>query len=86
MRTAVRICALVIALGVLGFWLLRGADRGWTKTSIRVKRVDPITEIEVDDFKPSFVPGVDFLVGGLFVAGLLGGSSFFFQKARQTAG
>ena len=84
MKNGIRVTALLLALGILGFWFLRGADRGWTKTSVPVRRVDPITEIEVDDLKPHFVPGMDFLVGGLVIAGLLAGSSFFFQKAPQT--
>lgn len=86
MRTKIRVVALLLALGISGFWLLRGTNRVWTETSIRVKRVDPITQIEVDDFKPGFVPGVDFLVGGFAVAALLAGSSFFFRKAENQRG
>jgi len=84
MRTKIQVSALLLALCVLGFWCLRGDHRVWTATSVPVKRVDPITQIEVDDYQPRFVPGVDFLVGGMIVAGFLTGSSFLFGRRDRT--
>ena len=80
MRTLLRAVALVIAVGVLAFWFFTGMNRGWTKTSVAHKETDPVTEIEVDRYEKKFVPGVDFLAGGLLVAALAGGSSFLFRK------
>ena len=80
MKTLLRAVALLIAVGVVGFWLYAGASRGWTKTSVAHKEKDPVTEIEVDRYEKKFVPGVDFLAGGLLVAALAGGSSFLFGR------
>lgn len=80
MRTKFRIAGLFLALAVTVFWLFGGPNLGWTKTSAPRKRVDPVTELEVNDYEPRFIPGVDFLAGGLGVAGLLAASSFFFRK------
>ena len=35
---------VVLAAGAT--WLVTGANRGWTKTSVPVKTLDPVTEIE----------------------------------------
>jgi hypothetical protein len=80
MRTKLRVTALLLALAVLGFWLFGGPNLGWTKTSVPQKRVDPVTELEVNIYESRFVPGVDFLAAGLGLASLLGASSFFFRK------
>jgi hypothetical protein len=80
MRTLLRAVALVIAVGVVAFWIYAGMNRGWTKTSVAHKEKDPVTEIEVDRYEKKFVPGVDFLAAGLGLAALAGGSSFLFRK------
>ena len=59
-KRSLRILAATLILAALGLWLARGANRGWTKTSVPVKRTDEITGIAVDDYKKSFVPGLDF--------------------------
>ncbi len=82
MKTLLRAVALVIAVGVVGFWFYAGANRGWTKDSVSHKEKDPVTEIEVDRYEKKFVPGVDFLAGGLVVAGLAGGCSLLFRKGK----
>lgn len=82
MRTLLRTVALVMAVGVVAFWFFTGASRGWTKTSVAHKEKDPVTEIEVDRYEKKFVPGVDFLAGGLVAAALAGGSSFLFRKGK----
>jgi len=80
MKTLLRAVALGMVVGVPVFWFYAGANRGWTKTSVAHKEKDPVTEIEVDRYEKKFVPGVDFLAGGLLVAALAGGSSFLFRK------
>jgi len=67
-----RVLALLAALGVVSAWYLLGADRGWSKTAIPVKKTDPVTEIEYVEYDRRFVPGVDFLA-----TGLLGSAALF---------
>ncbi|MDB6109947.1 MAG: hypothetical protein JWR69_1697 [Pedosphaera sp.] len=86
MRTKLRWAALVLALVVLALWFFGGPNLGWTKNSVTHKEKDPVTEIEVDVFVKRWVPGVDFLGGGLVVAALLAGSSFLFGKSKGTKG
>ena len=82
MRTLLRAVALLIAVGVVTFWCIGGMNRGWTKTSVAHKEKDPVTEIEVDRYEKTFVPGVDFLAGGLLIAALAVGSSFLFRNRK----
>ena len=80
MRIKLRIVALLLALTILGFWFIGGRNLGWTKTSVVHKRVDPVTEIEVNVYQKGFVPGIDFLGAGLALAVVVGGVSCFFPK------
>jgi hypothetical protein len=80
MRTTLRIAALFLALAIAAFWFFGGANRGWTKTSVAHKQKDPVTELEVDVYEPRFVPGIDFLGGGLAVVVLVAGCSFLCRK------
>jgi hypothetical protein len=80
MRTTLRVAALLLALVIIAFWFFGGANHGWTKTSVAHKQKDPVTELEVDVYESRFVPGIDFLGGGLAVVALVAGSSFLFRK------
>jgi hypothetical protein len=76
-----RILAVIVALGFVGTWLSLGANTGWTKTSVPVTMIDEITDIESQTWEDKFVPGLEFLGAGLFVAIVVGGASFFFRKS-----
>jgi hypothetical protein len=65
MRRFLRVTALVVAVAAFSFWLAKGAHRGWSKTSVPVKKTDPITEIAYQDYEQRFVPGLDFLLAGV---------------------
>jgi hypothetical protein len=80
MRIMLRVVALLLALVVVAFWFFGGMNRGFTKTSVPHKEKDPVTEIEVDRYESKFVPGVDFLGGGIIAAGVIGACSLFFRK------
>ena len=84
MRRALQIIALLVLLATAGEWLLTGASRGWTKTSVAVKTLDPVTGIEGISYEKKFLPGVDFLGAGIAGAVLLGASSLFFRKPTNT--
>ena len=65
----------MLGLGV-AWWFFGGPNLGWTKTSEMVKSRDPVTDQEVIAWEKRFLPGVDFLVGGLLASGVLVGASF----------
>ena len=75
-KQAFRTSALLLFLAALALWLARGANLGWTKTSVPVKRTDEVTGITVDDYQKRFVPGVDFLGAALLGSVILTGASF----------
>lgn len=81
-KRSLRILAALLILAALGLWLARGANRGWTKTSVPVKRTDEITGIAVDDYKKSFVPGLDFVAAAVLGSSLLAAASFLFRNPQ----
>ncbi len=78
-----RFAGLLVLLGALGLWLVRGANRGWTKTSVPGKKLDEVTGIEGIEYRPGFVPGVDFVGAAALGAGALAGVSFLFRKPSK---
>jgi hypothetical protein len=79
-KKAFRILALALALVALGLWLATGAHRGWTKTSVAVVEVDPVTGLENPVPHRKFVLGVEWLGAGLVAAFALAGGSFLFKS------
>ena len=82
MRRIFRSVALALALGAVGTWLVSGANRGWTMTSVPRRTHDAVTGIEGVSYARSFVPGVDFLGAALLGASLLAGASFLFSNQQ----
>ena len=80
MKKSLRILAVLVLLAAGITWLATGANRGWTKTSVAVKTLDPVTEIEGITYQKKFLPGVDFLGAAFGGAALIAGASFFFRK------
>lgn len=83
MKSVLRILAIALAVTTVGLWLAKGANPGFTKDRIQVKTVDPVTEIEQVEWREVFIPGVEFLGGGMIVAGVLLGGSFFIRKQHK---
>jgi hypothetical protein len=81
-KRILRIVAAILILAALGVWLAQGANRGWTKTSVPVKKTDEVTGITVDEYQKQFVPGADFLGAALLGSALLAGASFLFRKPQ----
>ena len=79
MKRSLRILALVVGLATLGVWLATGAHRGWTKTSVTVVEIEPVTGLENPVQKKQFVMGVELLGTGLATAAALMGLSLFFK-------
>lgn len=71
LRKTLRFLGLFLAALVLVVWASLGAHTGWTKTSVTVTRIDPVTEIEYFEREDKFVPGVEFLGAGLAGAAVL---------------
>ena len=85
MKGALRVIALVVALGAVTCWFATGAHRGWTQTKVPVKTVDEVTGIEGVKYEDRFVMGVELLGAALLGAGILAGISFLFRnKTKQT--
>ena len=84
MKRFLQILAVLVVLTAGTTWLVTGANRGWTKTSVAVKTLDPVTEIEGITYQKKFLPGVDFLGAAFGGAALIACASFFFRNNRQT--
>ena len=80
MKKILQILALLVVLAAAVTWLATGANRGWTKTSVPVKTLDPVTGIDGISYQPKFLPGVDFLGAAFGGAALLAGASLLFRK------
>ena len=79
-RKIFRILASVLLVAAVGVWLATGASRGWTKTSVPIKKTDEVTGITYDQYEKRFVAGVDFLGAAVLVSGVLLAASFMFRK------
>ena len=81
-KTLVLLAALIVfAAGIT--WFGTGANRGWTKTSVPVKTLDPVTGIEGITYRQKFLPGVDFLGAAAAAAVVLVGVSLFVPKKNH---
>ena len=81
-KTTLRLIALALILGALGYWAASGMNRGWTKTSVPIKTLDVVTGIEGITYQKKFVPGVDFLAVAIGSGILCFGVSFLFRTKR----
>lgn len=82
MAKFLQIFAILCALAVAGLWFGLGANKGWSKTQIETKRIDPVTEIPYSEFQPGFIPGVDFLAAGLAGSAVLFAAGFALSKLK----
>ena len=81
-KSLLRAVAAILIMAAAGIWLAAGANRGWSKTSVPVKRTDEVTGITVDDYQKHFVPGIDFLGAALLGSGILAGASLLFRTKQ----
>ena len=80
MKRIFRIIALLVALLTVGVWLATGAHRGWTKTSVTVTEIEPVTGLEYPVQQQKFVMGVELLGAGWAAALALAGASLLFKS------
>lgn len=71
MRSIIRAFALLILVLTVSLWVSLGGTLGWTKTSVEIKKIDPVTEIEYVEYENRFVPGVEVLALGVCGAVIL---------------
>ncbi len=83
LRLAIRWLALVVLTGTAIFWGVKGAHRGWSQNLVPIPQLDEITGIEYVTYEERFVPGVDFLAGGIGTAFALFAVSFLFRPKPQ---
>jgi hypothetical protein len=79
-KRVLRILAVVVALGALGLWAVKGANCGWTRTNIQHDTPDPVTGLIGVSYEKGFVPGLDFLGGAGLVAAVLAGVSLLIKN------
>jgi hypothetical protein len=83
MKRVLRSLAAAVVVAAIGFWLIMGANRGWTKTRVPIMTLDEVTGIEgPTGYRHTFIPGVDFLAAAVAVASVLAGASFRFRTRR----
>ena len=82
MKRILKSLALLLLLAAAVTWLVTGDNRGWTKTSVPVKTLDPVTGIEGISYESKFLPGVDFLGAAFAASALLAGASLFIRKPK----
>lgn len=85
MRNGLRVAALFLFVLGAGFWFFGGPNPGWTRTSVPVVTVDPVTELEVTRWEKRFVPGVDFLAATVAGCSLLLAASCCFGRRAARA-
>ncbi len=82
-RVLLRGAGVLLALFTFCFWAAKGYHRGWTQNQVPVKQVDPVTELEFVTYEKRFVPGLDYLGGGVFVGALLLGATFLGRRSPK---
>jgi hypothetical protein len=76
LKRPLRVIALLVFAAAVAFWMIAGANRGWTTTTVPVKKLDEVTGIVGIEHQDRFVPGLDFLGAAGIAAGILVGCSF----------
>ena len=84
-KFALILSALILA-GALGLWAAGGFHPGWTQTQIPVTGTDPITGIEYTRYEDGFVAGLDVVVAGAGLAGVIAAGGLIAGRLRGKPG
>lgn len=86
MRLFARAAAVVVFIATVGFWTVKGAHTGWSQDQVPVKQTDEVTGIEFVTYDKRFVPGIEFLGGGVaFATGLFVVTFLFKRKTTHSS-
>jgi hypothetical protein len=83
-KRVLRILAVVVVLGAVGLWAVKGANRGWTQTKIKHDIPDPVTGLSGVAYENGFIPGVDFLFAAALAAAGLAGISLLIKNKNTS--
>jgi hypothetical protein len=67
--------AATVFVATLATWVVTGAHRGWSKTTVTEMRTDEFTGIEYPVEREAFVAGLEFVAVGLAGSLILGAAS-----------
>jgi hypothetical protein len=81
LRKLLRVLALLVFLGVVGFWAAKGAHRGWSQHRVPVPKTDEITGIAYTEYEDRYVPGVEVLAAGTALAATIFGATFLLRTS-----
>ena len=76
-RRIIALSALLTLAGTVGYWVAKGAHRGWSQHRVPVSQTDEVTGIAFTTYENRFIPGIEILAGGVALAGGLFALSFF---------
>jgi hypothetical protein len=76
-RRIIALSGLLTLAGTVGYWMAKGAHRGWSQHRVPVSQTDEVTGIAFTTYENRFVPGLEILAGGVALAGGLFALSFF---------
>jgi hypothetical protein len=82
-RVLLRILGALIVLGIFARWAASGYHQGWSKNQVLVERLDPVTEITEQGWEKRFVPGLDFLCGGVALGLIILAATFWPARGRK---
>ena len=84
-RILLRGAGALLALFTVCFWSAKGYHRGWTKNQVRIDQVDEVTGIVYPTYVDRFVPGLDYLAGGVFAGFVLFAVTLIPARGRKQA-
>lgn len=75
-----RFVGALLVVVIFTYWAAAGANTGFYKDKIEIKKTDEVTGIEYVEYKDHFLPGLEFLIAGTGLGLALIGATFFSRK------
>ncbi len=79
-RLALRLIATSCLVFSIVYWTGKGAHTGWSMDRVPSPQVDDVTGIEYVTYEDRFVPGIEWLGGGITLSVLFFATSFLFRS------
>ncbi|ATC63103.1 hypothetical protein CMV30_03545 [Nibricoccus aquaticus] len=84
-RIFLRFIGALLAVVIFTYWAAAGANTGFTKDKIALKKTDEVTGIEFVEYQDHFLPGIEFLAAGTGLGLALIAITFFRKKTKHTS-